>query len=174
MEAFVLCPLLEDQGCITESLSIWVPVDRNVFVSGRNESVDLRVTCVLPVCYLSVIVLSHWPHVAEQVAQQVAHLVASVKGLGHKLPNLLLNLCPSPFTLATCAATSCVLRRPRLYLDVKKGVHYVVESHGYSLSLQPSSSSEQNMTSLGIPFSDWLNENVLKMCRNLLLNMCPV
>ena len=38
----------------------------------------------------------------------------------------------------------------------------------------PSSSSEQNMTSLGIPFSDWLNENVSKMCRNLLLNMCPV
>jgi len=37
----------------------------------------------------AVIVLSHWPHVAAQVAQ----LVASVKGLGHKLPNLLLNLC---------------------------------------------------------------------------------
>jgi len=30
--------------------------------------------------------------------------VASVKGLGHKLPNLLVNLCPSPFTLATTAA----------------------------------------------------------------------
>ena len=35
-----------------------------------------------------------------------AEHVASVKGLGHKLPNLLLNLCPSPFTLATCVATS--------------------------------------------------------------------
>jgi len=45
---------------------------------------------------------------------------------------------------------------------------------GCRLSLQPSSSSEQNMTSLGIPFSDSLNENVSKMCRNLLLNMCPV
>ena len=52
------------------------------------------------------IVLSHWPHVAEQVRRQVAAHVTSVKGLGHKLPNLLLNLCPSPFTLATCAATS--------------------------------------------------------------------
>jgi len=83
-----------------------------------------------------VIVLSHWPHVAEQVAQQVAQLVASMKGLGHKLPNLLLNLCPSPFTLATCAATSCVLQRPRLYLDVTKGFHYVVESHGYSLPIR--------------------------------------
>ena len=68
-----------------------------------------------------IIVLSHWPHVAEQVVQPIAQLVASVKGLGHKLPTLLLNLCPSPFTLATCAATSCVLRRPRLYLDVTNG-----------------------------------------------------
>ena len=40
------------------------------------------------------LVLSHWPHVATHVA--------SVKGLGHKS----LNLLPSPFTLATCAATS--------------------------------------------------------------------
>ena len=78
------------------------------------------------------IVLWHWPHVATQVAQQVAQLVASVKGLGHKLSNLLLNLCPS----AACAATSCVHRRPRLYLDVTKGVHYVVESHGYSLQIR--------------------------------------
>jgi len=62
----------------------------------------------------SVIVLSHWPHVATHVATQVAQLVAIVKGLGHKLPNLLLNVCPS----AACAATSCVHRRPRLYLDV--------------------------------------------------------
>ena len=61
-----------------------------------------------------VIVLSHWPHVATYVATQVAQLVASVKGLGHKLPNLLLDVCPS----AACAATSCVHRRPRLYLDV--------------------------------------------------------
>jgi len=42
----------------------------------------------------ALIVLSHWPHVAEQVPQQVAAHVASVKGLGHKLLNLLLNLCP--------------------------------------------------------------------------------
>jgi len=54
----------------------------------------------------SVIVLSHWPHVATQVEQQVAAHVASVKELGHKLPNMLLNMCPSPFTLATCVATS--------------------------------------------------------------------
>ena len=33
----------------------------------------------------------------------------------------------------------------------------------YQLSLQTSSSSEQNMTSLGIPFSDWLNENVSQL-----------
>jgi len=85
---------------------------------------------------LRIIVLSHWPHVAEQVAQQIARLVASVKGLRHKLPNLLLNLCPSPFTLATCVATSCVLWRPHLYLDVTKGVHCVVESHGYSLPIR--------------------------------------
>jgi len=39
-----------------------------------------------PVCdFVYVIVLSHWPHVATQVAQ----LVASVKGLGHKLSNLI-------------------------------------------------------------------------------------
>jgi len=49
-----------------------------------------------------VIVLSHWPHDATQVEQQVAAHVASVKGLGHKS----LNLLPSPFTLATCVATS--------------------------------------------------------------------
>ena len=48
------------------------------------------------------IVLSHWPHVATHVATQVAAHVASVKGLGHKS----LNLLPSPFTLATCTATS--------------------------------------------------------------------
>jgi len=48
------------------------------------------------------IVLSHWPRVATHVATQVAAHVASVKGLGHKS----LNLLPSPFTLATCAATS--------------------------------------------------------------------
>ena len=78
------------------------------------------------------IVLSHWPHVAQQVAQQVAQLVASVKGLGHKFGNLLL----SPFTLATCAATFCVSRQPRLYLDVTKGVHCVVESHGCSLPIR--------------------------------------
>ena len=98
---------------------------------------------------VQLIVLSHWPHVAQQVQQQVAELVsenvagtvhtghklsnklrhifvlmtssvrccyaprrlvaahvASVKGLGHKLSNKFGNLCPSPFTLATCAATS--------------------------------------------------------------------
>jgi len=43
---------------------------------------------------IALIVLSHWPHVAEQVLQQVAAHAASVKGLRHKLPNLLLNLCP--------------------------------------------------------------------------------
>ena len=55
---------------------------------------------------MCVIVLSHWPHVATHVAAQIAQLVASVKGLKHKWPNLWLNLLPSPFTLATCAATS--------------------------------------------------------------------
>jgi len=37
----------------------------------------------------------------------VAAHVASVKGLGHKLSNKFGNLCPSPFTLATSAATCC-------------------------------------------------------------------
>ena len=49
--------------------------------------------------------LSHWPHVATQVA---AH-VASVKGLGHKS----LNLLPSPFTLQRHVRRQiCVQRRP--------------------------------------------------------------
>jgi len=42
-EALVLRPLLEDQGHITESIHILVPVDRikqNVFRSRQNESVD--------------------------------------------------------------------------------------------------------------------------------------
>jgi len=60
------------------------------------------------------IVLSHWPHVAQQVRQQVAELVAELvfamyfNGTVHtsnKLSNLLLNLCPrmllEPFTLDT-------------------------------------------------------------------------
>jgi len=70
-------------------------------------------------------VLSHLPHVAKQVPQQVAELVSECER------------------------------------DVTKGVHCVVESYGYSL--QPISSSEQNMMSLGIPFSDWLNENVSQL-----------
>jgi len=91
--------------------------------------------------------------------------------LPKKFSNKLPNLCPSPFTLAARAATS--LRAPAAssifistYNDVTKGVHCVVESHGYSIqpsSLQPSSS----MTSLGIPFSDWLNENVSHLVAEL-------
>jgi len=43
-------------------------------------------------------VLSHWPHVAEQVQQQVAHLVASVNGSveqygEYKFSNNLSNCC---------------------------------------------------------------------------------
>ena len=37
------------------------------------------------------------------------------------------------------------------------------------LGCRPIAAAE-NMTSLGIPFSDWLNETVSKMRRNLLLN----
>jgi len=89
---------------------------------SRSSSDGVAICYALPVLWITscfyimvlwrvmrcvfLIVLSHWPHVAEQVWQQVAAHVASVKGLVHKLPNLLLNLCPSPFTLATCAATS--------------------------------------------------------------------
>ena len=56
----------------------------------------------------SLIVLSHWPHVAQQVQQQVAELVFAMyfNGTIHT-SNELSNLCPSPFTLATCAATCC-------------------------------------------------------------------
>jgi len=54
------------------------------------------------------------------------------------------------------------------YSDVTKAVYCVVESLGYSL--QPSSmasSSSEQMTSLGIPFSDWLNENVSQLVAEL-------
>jgi len=104
----------------------------------------------------------------NKFSNKLLNLRPSVKGLGHKLPNLLLNLCQSPFTLAACVATS--LRAPAAssifstYNDVTKAVHCVVESHGYSL--QPSSGSEQ-MTSLGIPFSDWLNENISQLVAEL-------
>jgi len=63
---------------------------------------------------MSLIVLSHWPYVAQQVQQQVAELVAELvfamyfNGTVHtsnKFTNLLLNLCPrmllEPFTLNT-------------------------------------------------------------------------
>jgi len=66
--------------------------------------------------YCPLIVLSHWPHVAQQVAELVAELVFAMlfNGTVHtsnKFSNLLLNLCPrmllEPFTLDTCSATSC-------------------------------------------------------------------
>jgi len=62
----------------------------------------------------------------NKLSNKLLNLFPSVKGLGHKFGNLLL----SPFTLATCAATSCMPWRSRLYLDVTKGVHCFVESHG--------------------------------------------
>ena len=108
------------------------------------------------------------PHVATQVAQ----LVASVKGLGHKLPNLLLNLCPS----AACAATSCVHQRPRLYLDVTwnpMATAYHSEN-GIPNDVIFSSDVIAAVTSLGIPFSDWLNETVSKCVRTCCSMMCPV
>jgi len=62
-----------------------------------------------------IIVLSHWPHVAQQVQQQIAELVAELVfamyfnrtvHTSNKLSILLLNLCPrmllEPFTLDTC------------------------------------------------------------------------
>jgi len=104
-------------------------------------------------------VLSHLQHVATQVVQ----LVASVKGLGHKLSKLLFNVCPS----VTCAATSW---RPRLYLDVTwnpmvaayQSEKWNSVTAATGLSLQSSSSSD------GIPFfSDWSNETVSQMHRNM-------
>ena len=68
-----------------------------------------------------IIVLSHWPHVATHVATQVAQLVASVKGLGHKLPHLLLNV--SECRKLRASAASSIFRRH-------------VESHGYSLPIR--------------------------------------
>jgi len=119
---------------------------------------------------LSLMVLSHWPHVADKISNKLPNLCPSVKGLGHKFGNLLL----SPFTLATCAATS--LRASAASSIFRRheggsptGTAYQSENGipndvilcsllllGCRLSLQPSSSSEHNMTSLGIPFSDWL------------------
>ena len=112
--------------------------------------------------------LSHWPHVATHVATQVAQLVANVKGLGHKLPNLLINV--SECRKLRASAASSIFRRR-------------VESHVYSLPIKMeflmtsyspllllAYSSVAAVTSLGIPFSDWLNETVSKMRLNLLLN----
>ena len=69
----------------------------------------------------SVIVFSHWPHFATHVATQVAQLVASVKGLVHKLPNLLLNVFECRMLRASAA--SSIFRRH-------------VEFHGYSLPIR--------------------------------------
>ena len=66
------------------------PISRFATIHFADRPTD-RQTDGQGVC--SVIVLSHWPHVATHVATQVAQLVASVKGLGHKWPNLWLNLC---------------------------------------------------------------------------------
>ena len=62
---------------------------------------DANVVIVTRNAWWSLIVLSHWPHVATHVATQVAQLVWQRVSLS-----------------AACAATSCVHRRPRLYLDV--------------------------------------------------------
>ena len=82
----------------TPSTAFTHAFSRNSFLSVTHED---HVTGPRP-AGSAVIVLSHWPHVATHVATQVAALVASVKGLGNKSSDLL----PSPFTLATCAATS--------------------------------------------------------------------
>jgi len=112
-----------------------------------------------------VMVLSHWPLVAEQVPQLVAELVAELVSESFHTSRMYGNK-------SACPAASSIFST---YNNVTKAVHCVVEFHGYSL--QPRSSSEQNMTSLGIPFSDWLNENVSQLVAelvssvNLLSNM---
>ena len=83
---------------------------------NENENaISRRVLRSMQVIHLSIkrrlIVLSHWPHVATQVEQQVAELVAELvfamylNGTVHT-SNKLLNLCPrmllEPFTLDTC------------------------------------------------------------------------
>ena len=92
-------------------------------------------TCVRECCWNRL----HQPHVATQVADTfssarqfhspevaaarrlVAAHVASVKGLGNKLSDL----CPSPFTLATCAAT-CVATCVATYGQCESTISHLV------------------------------------------------
>ena len=101
-----------------------------LFRSSRLSSVCLcrfrsRKLSEIGAKFRRLLVLSHWPHVATHVATQVAQLVASVKGLGHKLPNLLLNVseCRMCGNKLRASAASSIFRRH-------------VESHGYSLPIR--------------------------------------
>ena len=86
---------------------------------------------------------SHWRHVATHVADArqfrspevaaarrlVAAHVASLKGLGNKLSDLL----PSPFTLATCAATcvaTCVATCRQCESTITERYRSVVDRYG--------------------------------------------
>jgi len=106
-------------------------------------------------------VLSHWPHVATQVEQQVAELVAELvfatcfNGTVHT-SNLLLNLCPrmllEPFTLDTLLSNKF-----RHIFDTASFNQSEMEFLMTSMLLlgcRPIAAAE-NMTSLGIPFSGW-------------------
>ena len=101
---------------------------------------------------------------------KLPNLCPSVKGLGHKFGNLL----PSPFTLATCVATSPHAWRAPAASSIFSTYNDVTE--GFTVLWNPTATAyspghgqwsrrldETLMTSLGIPLSDWLNENVLQL-----------
>ena len=89
--------------------------------SSREPMTSLARKCVATCCSTCVQCERFQQHSRTQVEQQVAQLVASVKGLGHKLPNLLLNV--SEIRKLRASAASSILRRH-------------VESHCYSLPIR--------------------------------------
>jgi len=84
----------------------------------RRWESSLRTLKVITIA--AIMVLSHWPHVAEQVQQQVAELVSKSF---HK------TAARAATSLRALAASSIF----STYNDITKVVHCVVESHGYSL-----------------------------------------
>ena len=91
-----------------------------------------------------VIVLSHWPHVAQLVSENVAGTVHT----GHMLSNK--------------------LRRIFDTVSFNQSENGIPNDVIFSAAAIAAVAA---VTSLAIPFSDWLNETMSKMRRNLLLNI---